>query len=98
VSFKDILIEKGDIERGFADADLVVEGEYRTGHQEHAYLETNGMLAVPENGGVTIHGSMQCPHYIHRALRILLDLPPTACASSTPRRAAGSGARKNTRR
>ena len=75
VSFKDILIEKGDIERGFADADLVVEGEYRTGHQEHAYLETNGMLAVPENGGVTIHGSMQCPHYIHRALRILLDLP-----------------------
>jgi CO/xanthine dehydrogenase Mo-binding subunit len=75
VTFKHITIEKGDLARGFAEADVVVEGEYRVGHQEQLYIETNGMLAVPEDDGVTIYGSMQCPYYIHRALRVLLDLP-----------------------
>jgi CO/xanthine dehydrogenase Mo-binding subunit len=74
-TFKDITIEKGDLARGFTEADLVVEGEYRTGHQEQLYIEPNGVIAVPENGGVTVYGSLQCPYYVHRALKILLDLP-----------------------
>ncbi|MGE5277980.1 MAG: xanthine dehydrogenase family protein molybdopterin-binding subunit, partial [Acidobacteriota bacterium] len=74
-TFKQIAIEKGDPERGFSEADLVVEGEYRTGHQEQLYIEPNGMIAVPENGGVTVYGSLQCPYYVHRALTILLALP-----------------------
>jgi CO/xanthine dehydrogenase Mo-binding subunit len=76
VTFKTITIAKGDLSTGFAAADLVVEGEYRTGHQEQLYIETNGVLAVPEeDGGVTVYGSMQCPYYVHRALKVLLDLP-----------------------
>jgi CO/xanthine dehydrogenase Mo-binding subunit len=74
-AFAEYTIAKGDVERGFAEADLVVEGEYRTGHQEHAYIETNGMIAVPEEGGITVYGSMQCPYYVHRALCVLLELP-----------------------
>jgi CO/xanthine dehydrogenase Mo-binding subunit len=74
--FKEIVIEKGNVARGLADADLVVEGEYRVGHQEQLYIETNGVIAVPENGGVTVYGSLQCPYYVHRALRVLLALPP----------------------
>ena len=50
-SFKDIAIDKGDLAAGLAAADLVVEGEYRTGHQEQLYIETNGMIAVPCTGG-----------------------------------------------
>jgi CO/xanthine dehydrogenase Mo-binding subunit len=73
--FKEILIEKGDLASGFARADRVVEGEYRVGLQEQLYIEPNGVIAVPENGGVTVYGSLQCPYYVHRALRILLDLP-----------------------
>ena len=34
------------------------------------------MVAVPENGGVTLYGSLQCPYYVHRALTVLLGLPP----------------------
>ena len=70
------LIEKGNIEEGFAAADLVVEGEYRTGHQEQLYIEPNGVIAVPDgdSGGITVYGSMQCPYYVHRALTVLLDL------------------------
>ena len=72
---KHLLIAKGNLEKGFAQADLIVEGEYRTGHQEHLYIETNGVIAVPENGGITIHGSLQCPYYVHKALVALLGLP-----------------------
>jgi CO/xanthine dehydrogenase Mo-binding subunit len=75
VTFKTIAIEKGDLDAGFREADLVIEGEYRTGHQEHLYIEPNGMLAWPEDGGVTVVGSLQCPYYVHRALADLLGLP-----------------------
>ena len=76
VTFKEMGIDKGDLAAGFAAADVILEGEYRTGHQEQLYIEPNGMIAVPEaNGGVTVYGSLQCPYYVHRALRILLNLP-----------------------
>lgn len=71
-SFKDILIEKGSVEAGFSQAHLVVEGTYRTGHQEHVYIEPNGVIAVPEDGGIAVHGSIQCPYYVHKALVTLL--------------------------
>jgi CO/xanthine dehydrogenase Mo-binding subunit len=75
VSFKSIAIDKGRLDRGMADADLVVDGEYRAGHQEQLYIEPNGVVAVPEHGGVTLYGSLQCPYYVHRALIVLLGLP-----------------------
>ncbi len=76
VSFKSVAIDKGQIDRGMAEADLIVEGEYRTGHQEQLYIEPNGVVAVPENGGITLYGSLQCPYFVHRALTVLLGLPP----------------------
>jgi len=75
LSFKSIEIEKGQLDKGLAQADLVVEGEYRAGHQEQLYIEPNGVVAVPEDGGVTLYGSLQCPYYVHRALTVLLGLP-----------------------
>ncbi len=60
----------GDPDAAFAAADLVLEGEYRVGHQEQLYIENNAMIAVPtEDGGVTVHGSLQCPYYLHSALK-----------------------------
>jgi CO/xanthine dehydrogenase Mo-binding subunit len=77
--FKRITIDKGSIEAGLAAADVVVEGEYRMGHQEQLYIEPNGVVAVPgvdgDPGGITVYGSMQCPYYVHRALMVLLALP-----------------------
>jgi CO/xanthine dehydrogenase Mo-binding subunit len=75
VTFKTIAIEKGNVDEGFAAADVVVEGEYRTGHQEQLYIEPNGVIAVPEDGGITVYGSMQCPYYVHRALKVMLGWP-----------------------
>jgi CO/xanthine dehydrogenase Mo-binding subunit len=77
LTFKSIAIDKGDLDAGFAEADIIVEGEYRVGAQEQLYIEPNGVIAVPaEDGrGITVYGSMQCPYYVHRALTVLLDLP-----------------------
>jgi CO/xanthine dehydrogenase Mo-binding subunit len=69
-------IAAGNIDKGFAEADVVIEGTYRVGHQEQLYIENNAMIAVPrEDGGVTVHGSLQCPYYIHKAMKraLLLD-------------------------
>ncbi len=69
-------VVKGDVERGFAEADVVIEGEYRTGYQEHAYMETQGTIAVPEEqGAMTIYGSLQCPFYVQGAVAKVLGLP-----------------------
>src|SRR3954451_23949864 len=63
-------IAQGDPDAAFAAADFVLEGEYRVGHQEQLYIENNAIIAVPsEDGGVTVHGSLQCPYYVHSALK-----------------------------
>jgi len=67
--FKRFLVEKGNIEEGFARADLVVAGEYRVPHQEQAYIENHGMAAwVEKDGTIVVQGSLQCPYYVHKAL------------------------------
>jgi CO/xanthine dehydrogenase Mo-binding subunit len=73
--FAHFKLELGDSEAGFDEADLVVEGTYRVGHQEQLYIENQAMIAVPrEGGGVTIHGSLQCPYYVHKALKRALAM------------------------
>ncbi|MBC7097863.1 xanthine dehydrogenase family protein [Candidatus Bipolaricaulota bacterium] len=73
--FNHMVIRKGDVSEGFAQADVVVEGEYRVGYQEHAYLEPQGVIAVPEEGGIAIYGTMQCPYYVQNAVANVLGLP-----------------------
>jgi len=74
--FKSFLVEKGDVESAWAQAELIVEGEYETGAQEQLYIEPNGMIAEasPEKG-VTVWGSLQCPYYVHKALVPVFGLP-----------------------
>jgi CO/xanthine dehydrogenase Mo-binding subunit len=65
----------GDVDAAMAAADIVVEGTYRAGHQEQLYIENQAMIAVPrEDGGVTVHGSLQCPYYVHKALKRAMRL------------------------
>ena len=74
--FKSFCVEKGDVDSAWAAAAFVVEGTYETGAQEQLYIEPQGMIAqVSEADGVTVWGSLQCPHYVHKALMILFGLP-----------------------
>jgi CO/xanthine dehydrogenase Mo-binding subunit len=74
--FKRYTVSKGDVDAAFGQAQTVVEGEYETGAQEQLYIEPNGMLSVANAAdGVTVWGSMQCPYYVHNALKALFALP-----------------------
>ena len=53
-------VRKGDVAKGFAQADFVIERKFRTPCIEHSYLEPEAVLAEPaEHGGVVITGSVQ---------------------------------------
>ncbi len=67
--FSHYKIRKGDYKKGFKSSDISFEEEYKTGYQEHAYLETQGMIAVPNPGKtITVYGSMQCPFYVQEGV------------------------------
>jgi len=73
---KSFLLEKGDVDAEWACAAHIVEGEYRTGAQEHLYIENNGVIAEwSEESGATVWGSLQCPYYVHKSLLAVFDLP-----------------------
>jgi len=64
-------LEFGDdaVESALAEAETVVEGTYRTGHQEHIYIECQGVTAwFEDDGALTVVGTMQCPYYVHKSL------------------------------
>jgi CO/xanthine dehydrogenase Mo-binding subunit len=74
--FKQMRVVRGDIEKAFASCDVIVENEYRTPYQEHAYIEPQAMIAIPyPDGSMEIRGSMQCPFYVRKAVTAILNLP-----------------------
>jgi CO/xanthine dehydrogenase Mo-binding subunit/aerobic-type carbon monoxide dehydrogenase small subunit (CoxS/CutS family) len=73
---KHIPIRKGDVARGFAEADLVVEQDYDTQQVEHAYLEPEAGLAyVDHDGTVTVHSPSQNITHHRHMLAAALALP-----------------------
>jgi len=66
----------GEVERAFAEADLVVEAEFRQHRQTHAPMEPRGVLAVWDNGRkeLTFHNGAQVPHPLRTNLASRLRL------------------------
>ena len=46
---KPVVLEAGDVDKAFAEAKHVLEGEVHMGGQEHFYLETQACVVVPKN-------------------------------------------------
>jgi CO/xanthine dehydrogenase Mo-binding subunit len=70
-----VKLGKGDVERGFEQADLILSETYSTQFQEAAPLEPEAGFAVPEaRGSVTIVGSMQNPFYVRGAVARILGV------------------------
>ncbi len=69
-------IRKGDIEAGFAQADVIIEGEYHTPAQEHAYLQPEaGIAYLDEEGRVTVQVAGQWTHEDQEQIAHALNLP-----------------------
>ena len=67
---------KGDIEKGFAESDVIVEHTYRTTWVDHGFLETeSGVGWIDENGKIAISSSTQNIHYKRKEVSRLLAVP-----------------------
>ncbi|MBI2389228.1 MAG: xanthine dehydrogenase family protein [Deltaproteobacteria bacterium] len=67
-------IRRGDVDAALKDCDLVLTGTYRTHHQEQMYIEPQGVIARWFQGAdgaeqLKVLGSLQCPYYVHKALK-----------------------------
>ena len=69
-----IEIRKGEVVEVEEGVEVVTR-TFRVGLQEQLYIEPQGAIAYPnEQGGMTVVGSLQCPYYVHRALKRALKL------------------------
>ncbi len=69
-------IRKGDIEAGFQEADVIVEGVYQTPVQEHAYLQPEaGVAYMDEAGRVTVEVAGQWTHEDQGQIAHALGIP-----------------------
>ncbi|OYT38271.1 MAG: aldehyde oxidase [Desulfurococcales archaeon ex4484_58] len=78
-------VRKGDIERGFSESSTIVKNTYKTHHQEHAYLETEAALAIPDiQGRINIISCAQYPHLAQRIVSKVLGIPASNIRIITP--------------
>ena len=69
-------IRKGDVESAFSRADVIVEGEYRTPFQEHAYLQPEaGIAYLDPEGRITVECAGQWTHADRSGIAHALGLP-----------------------
>ncbi len=74
--FTHFRIRKGDIEAAFKQADVIVEGDYHTPAQEHAFLQPEaGVAYIDEGGRVTIQVAGQWTHEDQEQVAHALNLP-----------------------
>lgn len=68
-------VYRGDIEKGFAEADVIVEDKFKTRMNEHSYIEPEAGVAVYENGVLKIYAVSQGVHYHRSEIAVNLMLP-----------------------
>jgi len=69
-------IAEGDVERGFGEADAVLERTYRTNRRYHNQLETKSVVVRPEpGGGVTVWSTTQSIHNTRLLLHEIFGIP-----------------------
>jgi CO/xanthine dehydrogenase Mo-binding subunit len=79
-------INKGDVEQGFAEAELVFEHTFRTSSMHQGYIEPRACMVNVESGGtVRVWSSCQSPYGLRNLLAKLLELPADqVIVESTP--------------
>jgi selenium-dependent xanthine dehydrogenase len=76
-----IKVRHGDVEQGFAQADVIVEREYRTPAYDHMFMEPECSIGVPagydhDHPKLTVYVGSQIPYADRNQIAAALDLPP----------------------
>jgi 4-hydroxybenzoyl-CoA reductase alpha subunit len=83
---KRVALEFGDVEKSFAEADEIFEDTFFYQGSTHLPIEQHAAVAIKDpDGKLTLWSSTQTPHYLHRALARVLNMPPAHIrVSATP--------------
>ena len=88
-------VQVGDIDKGFAKADLIVEREFKAHYATHCPMEPHITLAYPdENGRLVIVTSTQVPFHVRRIVAQTLKLPIKKIRVIKPRIGGGFGGKQ----
>jgi CO/xanthine dehydrogenase Mo-binding subunit len=88
----DVKIIKGDAAQAFRECDVIAEGVYKAGSQDHACLEPEAAIAIPEErGGITVISTNQCPFRTRNAVARILGKSDSQVRIITPYIGGGFG-------
>lgn len=69
-------LQRGDVEKGFAESDLIVENTFRTAAVQHVPLEPHSAVARLEvDGSVTVWGTPRTPAQVNAVVAMMLQMP-----------------------
>jgi 4-hydroxybenzoyl-CoA reductase subunit alpha len=93
---KIVKLDFGEVERGMAESDVVIEGDYFFEGTTHTPIEPHCAIGQWEAGGapngrLTVWSSTQVPHYLHRELARVLELDPARVRVIQPHVGGGFG-------
>ena len=95
---RDVHHEFGDLEKGFADADIVREDTYSCAEVTHVHMEPHASLAEydVERDRITLTTVSQVPYYVHQMVAQCLDMDTSQVRVIKPFIGGGFGARTET--
>lgn len=86
----------GNVDNVWKDCDYIIEGTAESGGQEHIYLETQGSLAIPVEGGmIKIISATQAPTVVQRTAARVLALPMNKVEVDVLRLGGGFGGKED---
>lgn len=91
----EIRIDIGDVEKGFAEADMIMEGEYQSPKVQQAHIEPHVVVTYwDEDDRLVIRTSTQVPFHVRRQLAPVLGLPTKRIRVVKPRIGGGFGGKQ----
>ena len=90
-------LRKGDIEKGFEEAEYIYEEEYHVPHIQHAQIENHCAIAqMDSEGSLTVWASCQSPYAVRQALSVAFDIPLNKLRVLSPAVGGGFGGKAGT--
>lgn len=86
---------KGDVEKGFAESDVIIEETYYTQPQIHAMMETYRTACyIDAHGRLNVISSTQIPFHVRRHLARALEMPSSKIRVMKPKLGGGFGGKQ----